>query len=130
MDKILKRFEDFYVKNKDEKSIVKLGNDNTYSIIYRRLLVQKNYTNIEIYDTSTDIYRPLKQNEIEDLNNSEIDDFCNRLFVLNSKKRIRHNRYLMQLGIGKKNDKQKLYHYKIASKEIKNLKKFLDINNI
>lgn len=126
---ILKRFESFYNKNKDQKRIIQTKNKNEHSYLYKRLKVEQIGLNIEIYDTSTDIYRPLSLREVYKLDKTKsIDDFCNKLFIKNSKKRIRHNRKCMQIAIAKNNDKEKMYHYKIATQEIKILRLFLDIN--
>lgn len=123
-----KRLNSFYKKHKQEKPIKKIKGNFIEHIIYRRLLVQKFNNEYEVWDNSTDVYRPLSEKELMDLKSSDIDDFCNRLFIKNSADRINLNRKYMQIGIAKKNEKEKDYHYRIASEEIQILRKFLDIN--
>lgn len=98
-------------------------------IYHRRLciLVDEN-KNYEAYDTSTDAYRPLNDNELHRLNFSDINNFCDYLFIKNSHKRIKKNRENMHIAIAKNNQKNKTYHHKIAIEEIKTLRNFLHTN--
>ena len=93
---------------------------------YRRLRVCKSAEDIIFFDTSTDLYRPLTQDELKDLENLNLDQFCDALFIQSSMQKIENHRYKMQLAIAKKNAKDIAYHHKIATKEIKILKEFLD----
>ena len=126
--KTLKRMQDFHEKYKGNKPVRKISDDNIEVIIYRRLLVQKYFDEVDVFDNSTDIYRPMSNTELKALDSMKIDEFCDNLFVSNSIERIKNNRYAMQLGIAKKNEKEKEYHYKIAMAQIKILREFLDIN--
>jgi hypothetical protein len=123
--KIYKLFLDLESKEKAIKTSEKIN-----CLFYRRLCVCMSDYGIEIYDTSTDIYRPLTKAEMKLLFEIGIDDFCNNLVISSSWERIKNNRESMQLAIAKNNLKEKEYHYKIASEEIKILKDFLDINKI
>ena len=125
---IFKRLEKLYEK-KDNIKIRRVSDQNegdTY--IYRRLTAMNVDDEVCIYDNSTDIYRPLNDQEIEELYSGSIDDFCDKLFFQNSMQRIKNNKRKMQIAILKNNDKEKQYHYRIASETIKTLKNFLDIN--
>lgn len=98
-------------------------------IYHRRLCISvdenKNY---EAYDTSTDAYRPLNDNELHRLKFCDINNFCDYLFIKNSHKRIKNNRENMHIAIAKNNQKNKNYHHKIAIEEIKTLRNFLHTN--
>ena len=126
--KTLKRMQDFHQKYKCDKPIKRLSDNNIDVIIYRRLLVQKYFDEVDVFDNSTDVYRPLSSTELKALDSMSIDDFCDDLLLSNSIERLKNNRYAMQLGIAKGNEKEKEYHYKIAMQEIKTLREFLDIN--
>ena len=93
---------------------------------YRRLRVCKSAEDILFFDTSTDLYRPLSQNELNELEKLNLDQFCDALFVRSSMERIENHRYKMQLAIAKKNTKEIEYHHKIASEELKILRDFFD----
>jgi hypothetical protein len=120
--------QDFHEKYKGHKPVRRISDDNIDVIIYRRLLVQKYFDEVDVFDNSTNIYRPLSNKELKALGSMGIDDFCDFLFLSSSMERIKNNRYAMQLGIAKGNEKEKEYHYKIAIQEIKTLREFLDIN--
>ena len=125
---IFERFVKIYQNRKNNK-ISRLQNKNdgdTY--IYRRLTIMNIDNDHFIFDNSTDIYRPLNEDEIEELDEGDIDDFCDKLYLQNSMQRIKNNKKKMQIAIIKNNDKEKQYHYRIASEAIKTLKNFLDIN--
>ena len=126
--KTLKRIQDFYEKYKGDKPVRRISDDNIDVIIYRRLLVQKYFDEVDVFDNSTDVYRPLSSKELKALDSMSIDDFCDDLLLSNNIERLKNNRYAMQLGIAKGNEKEKEYHYKIAMKEIKTLREFLNIN--
>jgi hypothetical protein len=126
--KALKRMQDFHEKYKGTKPVRRISDDNIEVIIYRRLLVQKYFDEVDVFDNSTDIYRPMSSTELKALDSMKIDKFCDNLFISNSIERLKNNRYAMQLGIAKGNEKEKEYHYKIAMQEIKTLREFLDIN--
>jgi len=125
---IFERFVKIYQNRKNNK-ISRLQNKNdgdTY--IYRRLTIMNIDNDHFIFDNSTDIYRPLNEDEIEELDEGDIDDFCDKLYLQNSMQRIKNNKKKMQIAIIKNNEKEKQYHYRIASETIKTLKNFLDIN--
>lgn len=92
---------------------------------YRRVCICKSAQYVTIYDTSTDLYRPLNPTETMDLYESHIDDFCDKLVIDSAWQKIRNNRSLMQIAIAKGNKKEIDYHYKIATQEIKTLREFL-----
>lgn len=125
---IFERFVKIYQNRKNNK-ISRLQNKNdgdTY--IYRRLTIMNIENQHFVFDNSTDIYRPLNDDEIKELDEGDIDDFCDKLYLQNSMQRIKDNKRKMQIAIIKNNDKEKQYHYRIASETIKTLKNFLDIN--
>jgi hypothetical protein len=126
--KTLKRMQDFHEKHKGDKPVRRICDENLDLIIYRRLLVQKYFDEVDVFDNSTDVYRPLSSTELKALDSMSIDKFCNYLFLTNTIERLKNNRYAMQLGIAKGNEKEKEYHYKIAMQEIKSLREFLYIN--
>lgn len=128
LNKTLERMQLFYESNRTKKPIKRIFDDNIDIIIYRRLLVQRYFDTIEVFDNSTDIYRPLPLDELINLDSMDVDEFCDDLLVSNSIERIKNNRNAMHLGIAKGNQKEKDYHYKIAKNAIKNLKNFLRIN--
>jgi hypothetical protein len=113
--------------------ILKLNDNKTLhedkSIYHRRLLITVNEEKkYEAYDTSTDVYRPLNVSELNRLNLSDINDFCDHLFIKNCYLRIKNNRKGMQIAIAKNNQKNKNYHHTIAIQEIKTLRNFLHTN--
>jgi len=125
---IFERFVKIYQDKKNIK-ISRIHNKregDTY--IYRRLTIMNIDNDHFIFDNSTDIYRPLNDDELKELDEGDIDDFCDKLYLLNSMQRIKNNKRKMQIAIIKNNDKEKQYHYRIASETIKTLKNFLDIN--
>jgi hypothetical protein len=126
--KTLKRMQDFHEKYKGDKPVKRMSDNNIDVIIYRRLLVQKYFDEVDVFDNSTDVYRPLSSAELKVLDSVSVDEFCDFVFLSNGIERIKNNRYAMQLGIAKGNEKEKEYHYKIAMQEIKTLRQFLDIN--
>ena len=93
---------------------------------YRRLRVCKSAENIIFFDTSTDLYRPLSESELQELEKLTLDEFCDSLFIQSSMQKIENHRYKMQLAIAKKNIKDIEYHHKIASEELKILREFFD----
>lgn len=124
----LKKMRRFYEENRDEKSIHRIQDSIAEIYFYRRICIYKLNNVINIFDTSTDVYRPISDAEINSFLQTDVDIFCDVLYMQSSKQRIKNNRYYMQLAIAKGNEKEKEYYYKIATQEVNTLRKFLDIN--
>lgn len=125
---IFERFVKIYQNRKNNKISRLINKNDGDTYIYRRLTIMNIENRHFVFDNSTDIYRPLNEDEIKELDEGDIDDFCDKLYLQNSMQRIKNNKRKMQIAIIKNNDKEKQYHYRIASETIKTLKNFLDIN--
>jgi hypothetical protein len=122
-DKIYNKSLDLYKQDKAIKT-----NNSVNCLYYRRICVCLDDKEVEVYDTSTDIYRPLSLNELKLLIEIGFDEFCDKVVIDSYWETIKDNRELMNIAIAKKNEREIIYHYKIAKEAIKNLREFLDIN--
>lgn len=126
MNSAYKKMFDFYKEHKNKKQIQLVKRRNLNVIIYRRIVVYdcKALSTWKscVYDNSCDIYKPLTKSEHDEFMQSNVDDFCDKLYISNSLERIKLHHKKMRQAIAKKNNKLKLYHYKIAKLTICNLK--------
>tara|TARA_R100001015_G_C4620632_1_gene177637 strand:- start:931 stop:1353 length:423 start_codon:yes stop_codon:yes gene_type:complete len=79
----------------------------------------------EIFDTSTDIYRPLTNYEIADLIHIGVEQFVKNLATKNTIESISINRNLFHIAIAKKSEKEKEFYYKKTLRRIKKLRTLL-----
>ena len=98
------------------------------SYYYKNICVEKKDNVIEMYDTSTDIYRPLMLQELIAFVSMEIDEFTQMLAFRNTLQAFNNNKKLFHIAILKNKEKEKIYYYKKAKRRLNNLRKLLDIN--
>ena len=80
---------------------------------------------MDIFDTSTNIYRPLTKSEIQDLLKIGLEKFATKLSIKNTLKSIADNRVLFHIAIAKKSDKEKEFYYRKTMRRIKKLRHLL-----
>lgn len=102
---------------------IKLFKDNAY--YYKNICASERDGVIEIYDTTTNIYRPLTIKEMSKLLVENIDEFCLKLKTKNLKERFTGHRHRFHIAIAKKNEKEKKFFYKRCVSDIKQLRKVL-----
>lgn len=95
------------------------------SYYYKTIVISKAGNRIGIFDTSTDIYRPLQNKEIEELLELGLDKFTNQLGIRNTLDSIKLNRNLFHISIAKKSNKEKEFYYRKTMRRIKKLRKLL-----
>lgn len=95
------------------------------SYYYKVICISKKKNRLDIFDTSTDIYRPLKNSEIEELLKLGVDKFTNKLSIKNTKESITLNRNLFHIAIAKKSNKEKEFYYRKTIRRIRKLRKLL-----
>lgn len=102
----------------------KLFKNNAY--YYKNICASEREGVFEIYDTTTNIYRPLSTNEMRSLMYKNIDDFCLKLKIKNLKERFGGHRHRFHIAIAKNNEKEKKFFYKRCVSDIKQLRKVLN----
>lgn len=110
----------------------KIHVDNgSQSYFYRGLCFSYDHSEdyAEIYDTSTDVYRPLRISELVELEKSNLWRFTTKLLVRNTIESIKINRDKFHIAIAKNNHKEKNYFHKKAIRRVKKLRYFFEINN-
>ncbi len=95
------------------------------SYYYKTIVISKDGKRIAIFDTSTDIYRPLKNKEIRQLLELGLDKFTNQLSIKNTTESIKLNRNLFHISIAKKSNKEKEFYFRKTMRRIKKLRKLL-----
>ena len=115
------------MKNSKAKDVYK----NNQSYWYRGVVVEKLDKRIEMYDLSSDVYRPLSNKELTLFVQEEtnVDKFVIDLQIKNTKKSLSLIRKLFHIAIAKKSEKDKLFYFRKAMRRIKKLRKLFDINN-
>jgi hypothetical protein len=102
----------------------KLFKDNAY--YYKNICASERDGVIEIYDTTTNLYRPLSLKEMRSLMYTKnIDDFCLKLKTKNLRERFNGHRHRFHIAIAKNNEKEKKFFYKRCVSDIKQLRKVL-----
>ena len=114
---------------KFKRRLFKRIDNGEKSYYYKRICVTFVGDKVEVYDTSSDIYRPLSLSELVLLTELGEVELNKKLVEESYTEKIRNTRNLMHIAIAKKNSKEKEYYYKIAMNEIKNYKEYLEINN-
>jgi hypothetical protein len=114
--------KNLFNKIKEGKGI-KLFKDNAY--YYKNICASERDGVIEIYDTTTNVYRPLSVEEMSKLLLENIDKFCLKLKTKNLKERFAGHRHRFHIAIAKKNEKEKKFFYKRCVSDIKQLRKVL-----
>jgi hypothetical protein len=102
--------------------------ENKKAYYYKTFCVEKLDNVIEMFDTTTDVYRPLKNHEIKMFLDISLEDFANKLSFENTYQSFKNNRNLFHIAIHKKSEKEKLFYFKKATRRLKKLRKILDIN--
>jgi hypothetical protein len=94
------------------------------SVFYKRICVSKYEDQMEVYDTSTEIYRPLSQNEIDKLLEVGPTNFSKMLKMKSLLEKYHDQRAYFHREAVKGNIKKRDYHYNKALKIIKQLREF------
>tara|TARA_B100000287_G_C20647362_1_gene785584 strand:- start:1597 stop:1998 length:402 start_codon:yes stop_codon:yes gene_type:complete len=95
------------------------------SYYYKSLCISRLDNRIEIFDISTDIYRPLKIEEIEKLLDVGVEKFTKQLSIKNTIDSIALNRNLFHIAIAKGSEKEKEFFYRKTMRRIKKLRNLL-----
>lgn len=95
------------------------------SYYYKVICICKDGKRFDIFDTSTDIYRPLHNHEIQMLLEIGLDKFTNILAIKNTRQSILSNRNLFHIAIAKKSNKEKEFYFRKTMRRIKKLRKLL-----
>lgn len=95
------------------------------SLFYKRICVSKHEDKIEVYDTSTEIYRPLTSEEIEMLLTVGAKNFVKILQLKNLTDRFMMERANYQREAIKGNQKKHDYYFNKAKKLVKRLKEII-----
>tara|TARA_R110002167_G_scaffold31132_2_gene102582 strand:- start:398 stop:739 length:342 start_codon:yes stop_codon:yes gene_type:complete len=101
----------------------KLFEDNAY--YYKNICASERDGQIEVYDTTSLLYRPLKESEMKILLYENIDEFCKKLKTKNLQERFAGHRHRFHIAIAKQNEKEKKFFYKRCVSDIKQLRKVL-----
>lgn len=115
-----------YNKIKNTKGKKLFADQKSY--YYKTFCVEKLGNVFEMFDTTTDVYRPLKNDEIEMFLKVSCDDFAQKLSYESNYKSFKNNRKLFHIAIAKKSEKEKLFYFKKAKRRLKKLRNILDIN--
>jgi len=95
------------------------------SYYYKVICISKDGNRFDIFDTSTDIYRPLHNHEIKMLLDIGLDKFTNILAIKNTRQSILSNRNLFHIAIAKKSNKEKEFYFRKTMRRIKKLRNLL-----
>ena len=115
----LKRIWDMLTKEKSTRL-----NHIDDSVFYKRICVSKYEDQMEVYDTSTEIYRPLSQKEIDRLLEVGPTNFSKMLKMKSLLEKYYDQRAYFHREAVKGNIKKRDYHYNKALKIIKQLREF------
>lgn len=94
------------------------------SIFFKRICVSKYQNQMEVYDTSTEVYRPLTQQEIDNLLRVGPNNFSKMLKMKALIEKYHDQRAYFHREAVKGNIKKRDYHYNKALKIIKQLREF------
>ena len=94
-----------YDKIKSSKGKKLFSDQDSY--YYKTFCVEKLGKTIEMFDTTTDIYRPLKIPEIEMFLKTSCDDFAQKLSYESNYRSFKENRKLFHIAIAKNSEKEK-----------------------
>ena len=116
--------------DKMKKSKAKDVYKNNQSFWYKGVVVEKLDNRIEMYDLSSDVYRPLSNKELILFvqKDTHVEKFVVDLQIKNTKKSLSWIRTLFHIAIAKKSEKDKLFYFRKAMRRIKKLRKLFDIN--
>lgn len=101
----------------------KLFEDKAY--YYKNLCASERDGVIELYDTTTNLYRPLSVEEMDQFLKEGIEKFSLDLKLKNLKERFFGHRHRFHLAIAKNNEKEKKFFYKRCVSDIKQLRNIL-----
>jgi hypothetical protein len=92
---------------------------------YRRICIDLNKGYENVFDTSTDIWRPLTTAELLVLRERGFKLTNDYLVIKNAKAQLQENRKDFHIATIKKNEKDKLKYYKKAIQAINKLREFV-----
>lgn len=92
------------------------------SVFFKRISVSKHEKNIEAYDTSTNIYRPLKSQEIDLALKIGVRNFVRVIQVMNLSQQLRSERESYQREAIKGNQKKRDYYFGKAKETLSRLR--------
>ncbi len=95
------------------------------SYFYKTICVSQLGKRFEIFDTSTDIYRPLTDEEVDNLIELGLDKFTNKLSIKNTLDSIALNRNMFHIAIAKGSQKEKDFFFRKTMRRIKKLRNLL-----
>lgn len=92
---------------------------------YKRLCIEtkKGYENV--FDTSTDIWRPLNMDEMQMILDEGFLVTNQNVIFYNELRKLKENRRMFHIATVKKNLKEKEFYFNIAKRAIKKLKSLL-----
>lgn len=92
---------------------------------YKRLCIEtkKGYENV--FDTSTDIWRPLNIDEMQMILDEGFLVTNQNVILYNELRKLKENRRMFHIATVKKNLKEKEFYFNIAKRAIKKLKSLL-----
>ena len=116
---------DIYVEmNKICKA--RLSYDESEMLIYKTISMSKFKDDIKVYDNTTNLYRPLKKEEIMELRLYGIKKYCKEIKRRSLKVKFNDERKKFQIETIRTNKDKAGMHFKRAMKALQQLKK---INN-
>ena len=92
---------------------------------HKRICVDLNKGRENVFDTSTDIWRPLNKHELEIIIEKGFARANNYLVIKNSRIQLAQNRKDFHIATIKKNEKDKMKYFNRAIEAIKKLKELL-----
>lgn len=120
---IVKLKEFLFNKLKNGKAEKLFEDKNAY--YYKNLCASEREGKTVIYDTTSQLYRPLTIDEMRILASTETDRFCLDLKEKNLRERFIGHRQRFHIAIAKNNEKEKKFFYKRCVSDIKLLRKVL-----
>lgn len=93
---------------------------------YKRICIETKEGYRNVFDTSTDIWRPLTKHEMNVILTEGFADASRAIIKYNETRKLKENRHLFNLASAKGNTKEKEYYFKIATRAIKKLRSLLD----
>ena len=92
---------------------------------YRRICIDLNKGYENVFDTSTDIWRPLNEHELKILVSKGFSRGNQYLVIKNSRLQLKQSRNDFHIASAKKNDKDKLKYFKKAIDAINKLREMI-----
>lgn len=92
---------------------------------YKRICVETKPGFEDVFDISTDIWRPLTLHEMRTILDYGFEHANKKIIRFNEVKKLQENRRLFQIASAKQNSKEKEFYYNIAMRAIKKLRSLL-----